>query len=55
MQLPCPANPGKDSENCRFCDFKNLCPTRRERHWRQKRRDDRLAAYAALADGEATT
>ncbi|MCY3991283.1 MAG: PD-(D/E)XK nuclease family protein [Caldilineaceae bacterium] len=50
-----PANPGKDSENCRFCEFKNLCPTRRERHWRQKRRDDRLAAYAALADGEATT
>lgn len=50
-----PANPGKDNENCRFCDFKNLCPTRRERHWRQKRRDDRLAAYAALADGEVTT
>ena len=23
-----PANPGKDGANCRYCDFKNLCPTR---------------------------
>ena len=47
-----PANPGANGGNCRYCDFKNLCPTRRERHWRQKRRDDRLSAYAALAEGE---
>ena len=47
-----PANPGANGENCRYCDFKNLCPTRRERHWRQKRGDRRLAAYAALSDGE---
>ena len=47
-----PANPGKDGANCRYCDFKNLCPTRREWHWRQKRRDGRLAAYAAMAEGE---
>ena len=47
-----PANPGKDGANCRYCDFKNLCPTRREWHWRQKRRDERLAAYAAMAEGE---
>ena len=47
-----PANPGKDGANCRYCDFKNLCPTRREWHWRQKRRDERLTAYAAMAEGE---
>ena len=47
-----PANPGKDGANCRYCDFKNLCPTRREWHWRQKRQDERLTAYAAMAEGE---
>ncbi len=48
-----PANPGKDNGNCRYCDFKNLCPTRRERHWRRNRDDPRLSAYVAMADGEA--
>ena len=47
-----PAYPGKNNANCTYCDFKNLCPTRREWHWRQKRRDGRLAAYAAMAEGE---
>lgn len=48
-----PANPGKDGANCRYCDFKNLCPTRRERHWERKRRDPRLSSYTAMAEGEA--
>ena len=48
-----PANPGRDGGNCRYCDFKNLCPTRRERHWRRKRNDPRLSAYVAMADEEA--
>ena len=47
-----PAYPGKSNANCTYCDFKNLCPTRREWRWRQKRRDGRLAAYAAMAEGE---
>ena len=47
-----PANPGTGATNCSYCDFNNLCPTRRERHWLQKRRDPRLAAYATLAEGE---
>lgn len=47
-----PANPGPNGENCRFCDFKRLCPTRRERSWRRKRRDRRLAPYLALTEGE---
>ena len=47
-----PAYPGKNNANCTYCDFKNLCPTRREWHWRQKRRDGRLAAYAAMAEGD---
>ena len=49
-----PANPGKDGNNCRNCEFKNLCPTRRELHWRRKRNDPRLSAYAAMADEEAS-
>ena len=48
-----PANPGKGNSNCTYCDFKNLCPTRRERHWERKRRDPRLSSYAAMAEGEA--
>ena len=49
-----PANPGKDGNNCRNCEFKNLCPTRRELHWRRKRNDPRLSAYVAMADEEAS-
>ena len=49
-----PANPGKDGNNCRYCEFKTLCPTRRELHWRRKRNDPRLSAYAAMADEEAS-
>ena len=49
-----PANPGKGNSNCTYCDFKNLCPTRRERHWERKRRDPRLSSYTAMAEGEAS-
>ncbi len=49
-----PANPGKDGGNCRYCDFRNLCPTRRERHWQRKSNDRRLSAYVAMADEEAS-
>ena len=49
-----PANPGKGNSNCAYCDFKNLCPTRRERHWERKRRDPRLSSYTAMAEGEAS-
>ncbi len=49
-----PANPGKDGGNCRFCEFKNLCPTRRERHWQRKSNDPRLSAYVSMADEEAS-
>ncbi len=49
-----PANPGADSGNCRYCDFKDLCPTRREWHWRRKRRDPRLSAYVTMAGEEAS-
>ncbi len=48
-----PANPGKDGGNCRYCEFKNLCPTRRERHWQRKSNDRRLSAYVTMAEGEA--
>ena len=47
-----PANPGKGNSNCTYCDFKNLCPTRRERHWERKRRDPRLSSYTTMAEGE---
>lgn len=49
-----PANPGKGNSNCTYCDFKNLCPTRRARHWERKRRDPRLSSYTAMAEGEAS-
>ncbi len=49
-----PANPGKDGGNCRYCEFRNLCPTRRERHWQRKSNDPRLSAYVAMADEEAS-
>ena len=48
-----PANPGRDGNNCRYCEFKHLCPTRREWHWRRKREDRRLSAYVAMAGEEA--
>ena len=51
-----PANPGKlDSrggfENCRYCDFDSLCPSRRNVLWSRKRRDPRLADYRAAFRG----
>ncbi|MDE0078064.1 MAG: PD-(D/E)XK nuclease family protein [Caldilineaceae bacterium] len=49
-----PANPGRDGNNCRYCEFKHLCPTRREWHWRRKRNDPRLTAYVAMAGEEAS-
>ncbi|MYC93700.1 MAG: hypothetical protein F4X14_01910 [Caldilineaceae bacterium SB0661_bin_32] len=49
-----PANPGRDGSNCRNCDFKNLCPTRRGWHWRRKRNDPRLSAYVTMASEEAS-
>ena len=48
-----PANPGKDGGNCSYCEFKNLCPTRREWHWQRKRDDPRLSAYVDMVDEEA--
>ena len=47
-----PANPGKGNSNCTYCDFKNLCPTRRERYWERKRRDPRLSSYTGMDEGE---
>ena len=49
-----PANPGKGGGNCRYCEFKNLCPTRRELHWQRKCNDPRLSPYVAIADEEAS-
>ena len=47
-----PANPGKGGANCRYCDFKHLCPTRRVRDWERKRGDERLQDYVKMAEGE---
>ena len=54
-----PANPGagdpNDSynreTNCRFCDFKTLCPSRRDVQWNRKRSTPQLADYVRLSDG----
>ena len=53
-----PANPGNPAgqggpENCRFCDFDSLCPSRRTDIWERKRSDPLLDSYRQLSDGEA--
>ena len=52
-----PANPGPpdgmgDFQNCRFCDFKSLCPSRRDLLWERKKNDPLLARYLELSEGE---
>ena len=55
-----PATPDGDAErgNCRYCDFKQLCPTRRRQIWERKGRHDpavapynHLGGKAAIKDG----
>ena len=52
-----PANPGPpsrgDFENCRFCDFKPLCPSRKATLWARKKGHPALAGYLELS-GETT-
>lgn len=51
-----PANPGKfwngSFENCRYCDFNSLCPSRRGYIWETKKGDEAVALYRLLAEGE---
>jgi len=47
-----PANPGPDGrygpENCTWCDFDSLCPSRRDIHWERNQADPRLKEYLRL-------
>ncbi|CAI7989192.1 ATP-dependent helicase/deoxyribonuclease subunit B [Geodia barretti] len=50
-----PANPGERNarfgfENCGFCDFDSLCPSRRDRIWERKRDHPALAGYRDLIE-----
>ena len=52
-----PANPGAmgdrgQPQNCRFCDFDSLCPSRRIDIWERKQGDPLLGSYLRLASGE---
>ena len=51
-----PANPGDAGwggfENCRYCDFRTLCPSRRDVQWNRKSRAPQLADYVRLSEGE---
>ena len=52
-----PANPGVREdrgrpENCRFCDFDTICPSRRLDIWRRKREDPVLESYLRLASAD---
>ena len=51
-----PANPGEpdqgDFTNCRFCDFKSLCPSRKDTLWTQKKEYPPLAGYLQLSKGD---
>ena len=48
-----PANPGPpswgDFENCRYCDFKPLCPARKDALWARKKGHPGLARYLELS------
>ena len=55
-----PATPDGDAErgNCRYCDFKQICPTRRRQIWERKGNHDpavapynNLGGQAAIKDG----
>lgn len=52
-----PANPGEPDTwknswaACRFCAYDRMCGSGRDGTWERLRHDERLAAYAALADG----
>ena len=47
-----PANPGKETwrgyENCSFCDFNSLCPSRRGASWARMRNSSTLKDYRDL-------
>jgi RecB family exonuclease len=50
-----PANPGPRSyfggfENCAFCEFDRICPTRRDVVWERKSADPRLAGYLGISE-----
>ena len=49
-----PANPGGVGyggfDNCRFCDFDSLCPSRRDVMWLRKSADPKAARYAKLIE-----
>ena len=51
-----PANPGEYGyggfENCRYCDFDSLCPSRRATLWERKRGHAPLADYRRLSEEE---
>ena len=51
-----PANPGREDRsgfsNCTWCDFDNLCPSRRDVLWERKQADPRLSAYLGLQSVE---
>ena len=52
-----PANPGPpdgmgDFQNCRYCDFKSLCPSRRDILWERKKGHPLLTSYLELSEGE---
>ena len=49
-----PANPGPpdrgSNANCRFCDFDQVCPSRRADLWERKKSDGLLADYLSLSE-----
>jgi ATP-dependent helicase/DNAse subunit B len=43
-------NPGNGRQNCRFCDYKDVCDARIDRIAERKKGDPRGAAFIALKD-----
>ncbi|HEY5886402.1 MAG TPA: PD-(D/E)XK nuclease family protein, partial [Acidimicrobiales bacterium] len=51
-----PANPGEDGfygpSHCGYCDFNRVCPSSRVDLWEGVRKDEAIARYVELAEGE---
>ncbi len=49
--VPGPSGLNGENENCRFCDFKRVCPSNRQALWERKQGSPEAAVYARLGAG----
>lgn len=49
--VPSPSAGSREMENCRYCDFKRVCPTDRQALWARKSGAPQASPYVKLAGG----